>query len=62
MWILAYFSPEVVLPMASILAAGFGFLMMLGRAPFRLAARGYRAVARAWKKDRGPESGPDAGE
>jgi len=46
MLILAYFSPEVILPVASIFAAGFGFLMMLGRAPFRLAAKGFRALTR----------------
>jgi hypothetical protein len=41
--IFAYFAPEVVLPMASVLAAGFGFIMMVGRAPFRILARSLRA-------------------
>lgn len=44
--VLAYFTPEVALPVASVVAASFGFLMMIGRAPFRLAARGFRAVFR----------------
>jgi hypothetical protein len=45
----AYFSPEVVLPVASVLAAVSGFVMMVGRAPFRYAARGFRAACRGWK-------------
>jgi hypothetical protein len=35
----AYVGPEVFLPLASVVAAAFGFVMMVGRAPFRLAAR-----------------------
>jgi hypothetical protein len=46
----AYFGPEVVLPVASVVAGAIGFVMMVGRAPFRFAARGLRAVRRAWKK------------
>ena len=46
----AYFTPEVVLPVASVFAAAFGFLMMLGRAPFRFAARGIRWMLRGRKK------------
>jgi hypothetical protein len=46
----AYFSPEVVLPVASVVAAAFGFIAMVGRAPFRLAARGFRSAARVWKR------------
>jgi hypothetical protein len=42
----AYISPDVVLPVASALAAVMGFLLMIGRAPFRLAARGFRSAAR----------------
>jgi hypothetical protein len=39
----AYFSPEVTLLVPSVVAAAFGFVLMVGRAPFRLAARGFRA-------------------
>ncbi len=48
--ILAYFSPDVVLPVASVLAAAVGFVMMVGRAPFRFAARGLRSGAAGLKK------------
>jgi hypothetical protein len=47
--LLAYFTPEVVLPVASVLAAAFGFIMMVGRAPFRYAARGFRSASRGCK-------------
>ncbi len=40
----AYFAPEVVLPIASVFAAAFGFVVMVGRAPFRYAARWFRAA------------------
>jgi hypothetical protein len=45
----AYFSPDVTLPIASILVAAGGFIMMVGKAPFRFAAKGIRAVIRAMK-------------
>jgi hypothetical protein len=45
----AYFTPEVALPVASAVAAVFGFIMMVGRAPFRFAAKGLRAASRGWK-------------
>ena len=48
----AYFAPEAVLPVASVLAAALGFVMMIGRAPFRLAARGIRAVLKGRKNGR----------
>jgi hypothetical protein len=48
--ILAYFSPEVVLPVASVVTAVFGFIMMVGRAPFRAAARGFRAGLNALRR------------
>jgi hypothetical protein len=38
----AYISPDTVLPVASVVAAALGFVMMVGRAPFRLAARTWR--------------------
>jgi hypothetical protein len=31
--VFAYFSPDVALPVASVLAAVVGFIMMVGRAP-----------------------------
>lgn len=43
----AYFAPEVALPMASALAAAVGFIMLVGRAPFRLAGRVVRYAGRA---------------
>ncbi len=48
--VFAYFTPEAVLPVASVVAAVFGFIMMVGRAPFRYAARGLRAAGRHGKK------------
>lgn len=44
--LIAYFAPEVALPMASAVAAVVGFIMLVGRAPFRLAGRVIRSVAR----------------
>jgi hypothetical protein len=48
--ILAYFSPDVVLPVASVFAAAIGFVMMVGRTPFRFAARGFRSGVAGLKK------------
>ncbi len=48
--VFAYFAPEVALPVASVVAASFGFLLMVGRAPFRLAGRAIRAIMRSGKK------------
>ena len=42
--LIAYFAPEVVLPVASVFAGLVGFLMMIGRAPFRLASKGFRSL------------------
>jgi hypothetical protein len=42
----AYFTPEVTLPLASVLAAVFGFIMLVGRVPIQFAARCFRAAAR----------------
>jgi hypothetical protein len=46
-WIVvfAYFGPETTLPLASVLAASLGFLMMMGRGSLRFAARVGRAAA-----------------
>jgi hypothetical protein len=45
-WTFAYMTPEVVLPMASAVAAAVGFILLVGRAPLRLAGKGFRFVAR----------------
>jgi hypothetical protein len=37
--LLAYFGPEVQMPLLSFLAAAGGFLMVLGKAPIRFAKR-----------------------
>jgi hypothetical protein len=42
--VFAYFTPEVTLPVASALATVVGFVLMVGRAPFRFAARRLRAA------------------
>jgi hypothetical protein len=42
----AYISPEVALPIASVGAAALGFVMMVGRAPFRLAAKTWRYLVK----------------
>ena len=51
MMIFAYVGPEVVLPLASVVAAAFGFVMMVGRAPFRLASRWLRAARSVGRKE-----------
>lgn len=55
--LIAYFAPEVALPVVSALAGVFGFLMMIGRAPFRLAAKGFRRIT-GGRQD--AAKGPDA--
>jgi hypothetical protein len=40
--LLAYITPDVILPFASVLAAGLGVVLAVGRAPFRLAAKSWR--------------------
>ncbi len=44
--LLAYMNPEATLPLASALAAIAGFILLFGRAPLRLIARGFRSAAR----------------
>jgi len=44
--IFAYFTPEVALPVASAVAAVFGFVMLVGRTPVRIAVRGFRWAGR----------------
>jgi len=42
--LLAYFGPEVQLPLISFIAAASGFLLMLGRAPIRVVKRWVGAI------------------
>jgi hypothetical protein len=42
----AYISPDVVLPVASVAAAALGCVMMIGRLPFRLAAKTWRYLVK----------------
>ncbi|MFO0892507.1 MAG: hypothetical protein U0790_25610 [Isosphaeraceae bacterium] len=53
--VLAYFTPEVALPVASVVAAAFGFLMMVGRAPFQFLARGLRSLKNSEGRTPGPK-------
>jgi hypothetical protein len=48
----AYVGPEVTLPVASVLASLIGFVMVVGRAPFRFAARALRITARGERSTR----------
>jgi hypothetical protein len=48
--IYAYFAPEVVFPVASALAGVFGFIMLMGRTPFRVVSRAFRASTGALQK------------
>ena len=42
--LLAYFGPEVQLPLASLLGAAFGAAMLFGREVSRIAVTSYRAI------------------
>ena len=55
----AYIGPDVAMPVATVLASVFGFALMVGRAPFRFAARGLRSIARGVRSI-GKGSGPQA--
>jgi hypothetical protein len=55
--VLAYFSPDVALPVASVLAGVVGFIMMVGRAPYRAVARTFRSVWDRLKKGAGRRPG-----
>jgi hypothetical protein len=44
--IFGYFSPEVLLPITSIVATVAGILMMLGRGPYRFMIRVYERASR----------------
>ena len=59
MLIFAYFSPETLLPVTSIVAAGAGVVLMFGRNTFRLMARVCRRVLprRGWVESaKGPRA------
>ncbi len=43
--LLAYFGPEVQLPLTSLLGAVFGFAMLFGREVSRVTVGSYRAIA-----------------
>lgn len=51
--VFAYFTPDVAMPVATVLAAGVGFLMMVGRAPIRFCARIFRSGLDRLKKGDG---------
>jgi hypothetical protein len=57
--LIAYIAPEVALPVVSALAGVFGFLLAVGRAPFRLAAKGLRKLT-GGGRDAEKEPGHDA--
>ena len=44
--VLAYFGPEIQLPLTSLLGAVFGVAMIFGREVTRVAVSSYRAIAR----------------
>jgi hypothetical protein len=44
--IFGYFSPDVLLPVTSIVATVAGIFMMLGRGPFRYILRVYESAVR----------------
>jgi hypothetical protein len=48
--IFAYFSPDVTYPLASALAAVVGFLILVGRAPLRYAAKGFRYATTPFRR------------
>jgi hypothetical protein len=62
--ILAYFSPETLLPVTSAVATVAGVAMMVGRGSLRLVARGYRRALRRSgpaRAGRGPLADPRGG-
>lgn len=46
----AYFGPETILPLASVLATVFGVVMMFGRLSFRIALAPFRWIAEKARK------------
>jgi len=53
--LIAYFGPETVLPLASILATIFGVVMMFGRLSLTFAMAPFRWI---WNKARGQSATP----
>ena len=53
--IFAYFTPETVLPAASVIAAGFGFVLLVVRAPFRVVKQWFRRVAKRPQSQSSPK-------
>lgn len=51
----AYFGPETVLPLASVIATVFGVVMMFGRASFRIALAPFR-----WLMKKGNQPAPNS--
>jgi hypothetical protein len=47
--IFMYMTPEVVFPMVSAVAAAVGFILLVGRTPFRIAAHGFRYTAKGFR-------------
>ena len=45
----AYFAPEVVLPVASVVAATIGFFMLIGRNSIRFVVHAFRRVVEKMK-------------
>ena len=54
--VLAYFSPETVLPVTSVLATVLGVILMFGRYTFRLVTRRLRGTLLREAHDRGERS------
>ncbi len=48
--VIAYFSPETMLPLSSVIATIAGFALMIKRSSFLFAARSCRAVFRRARK------------
>lgn len=42
----AYFTPEVTLPVASAVATGVGFILLVARAPIRIVGESFRRAVR----------------
>jgi hypothetical protein len=52
----AYMAPELILPVASAVVGAVGLILLVGRAPFRLVAKGFGYVARWLPARRPPRS------
>jgi hypothetical protein len=56
--IFAYFSPEITFPLASALGACVGFIFLVGRAPFRVAAKALRFASMPFRRARNQSQKP----